>query len=348
MTRDEFAQATGRLANRITGAQAVEWVPLVTQDERAAMEATIRLDYPSQPFAFIEYDAEGRPHRSPTRPFYYPISFVEPLRGNERALGFDLATGPTATFLQRARETGGMVVTSQFRLVQDVGEQKGLVMIWPVFHPLRLEAPAVPGAPPPERFMGFLQSVFRVQDLLETAHSRQPDALLDVLFIDASETEPSKRILLYRPADETAPRVPGPSEAEFRRPAELVEEHAIPIGGRDWRALYRPKAGWIEQQRSSAPLVRLGGVLVLSWLVAGLVILLGRRTQVVRQQVQQRTAELAESQRQLANLLRALPSMAYRCHYDDQLTILFLSEGARKLTAGPRRNSWRGGRIFGT
>src|SRR5207249_6092193 len=43
-------------------------------------------------------------------------------------------------------------------------------------------------------------------------------------------------------------------------------------------------------------------------------------------------AELSESRRQFSTLLHALPGMAYRCTYDDQLNVLFVSEGARDLT----------------
>jgi two-component system, cell cycle sensor histidine kinase and response regulator CckA len=62
------------------------------------------------------------------------------------------------------------------------------------------------------------------------------------------------------------------------------------------------------------------------------VLLIGRRTETIRHEVAERTAELAESRRQFAQMLHALPGMAYRCRYDDQLSVIFLSEGARNLT----------------
>ncbi|MEL7522698.1 MAG: response regulator, partial [Cyanobacteria bacterium J06553_1] len=49
-------------------------------------------------------------------------------------------------------------------------------------------------------------------------------------------------------------------------------------------------------------------------------------------QVAQRTAVLAESQRTLATLMRNLPGMAYRCLNDAHWTMLFVSEGAYDLT----------------
>lgn len=59
---------------------------------------------------------------------------------------------------------------------------------------------------------------------------------------------------------------------------------------------------------------------------------LGRRSDLIRLEVGQRTAELNESRRHFAALLQALPGMAYRCTYDDQLTVLFVSDGSEPLT----------------
>ncbi len=55
----------------------------------------------------------------------------------------------------------------------------------------------------------------------------------------------------------------------------------------------------------------------------------------------QRNAEaaLGESQRTLATLLSNLPGMAYRCLDDEHWTMLFVSEGARRLTGYGRTTS---------
>jgi PAS domain S-box-containing protein len=121
------------------------------------------------------------------------------------------------------------------------------------------------------------------------------------------------------------------TEAEFRR-GGLVREFKIPFGQRDWRVLFRPQAGWLEEQFTAMPLLRSGGVLLLTALLAGIVQLAGRRPQTIRPEVAERNGELAESRRQLAALLHALPGMAYRATYGERLTVLFASEGARELT----------------
>jgi len=344
VSRFEFALATNRLAGRITGAQAIEWVPLVTHEQRAANEALLKRIDPTGQRGLVEFEADGRTRAAAERPYYYPITFVQPLAGNEAALGFDLATGPTRGALEAARASRAMRVSPQIRLVQERADQMGVVMIWPVFQARRSPQGAfVAEDRTTDPFIGFLQCVFRVHDLFETVHSRQPDTMLDMLFYDASETDPARRSLYHRSADDRAPRT-AVAEAEFRR--EVHHEFRLPAGGRDWRVLFRPHAAWMESQRTSMPLLRSGSLLLLSGLVALLIHSSGRRTETIRREVAERTAELAESRRHFASMLHALPGMAYRCSYDEHLTVLFLSEGARALTGWTAEEFTRGAAHF--
>jgi PAS domain S-box-containing protein len=315
----EFARAAEHLRERLPAVQAIEWVPLVPAGERAEFEAARRLEEPG--FRIFHLDGSARPVPAPEQTAHYPIAFVHPHDGNAAALGYDLTVGPTRRFLEQARQTRQVVVSHAFRLVQEPGGPPGVVLIVPVFRA------ATAGAAP--NFTGFVQGVFRVRDLLSAVRDRMPDALLETMFVDAMETDAGRRVLL---AGKTGPGDPVAmaDEAEFR--AGLHREHPVEFGGRDWRVLFRPPPGWIESQLTVTPLLRAGLLFALFGLGAGLVLVVGRRTQIIRQEVAARTAELAESRRQLASMLDALPGMSYRCTYDSQLTVQFLSEGARELT----------------
>jgi two-component system cell cycle sensor histidine kinase/response regulator CckA len=328
VSRVQFLRASRRLMERTRGALALEWVPVVSAAKRAETEAALRRSYNQPDFEFKDVDAAGRRVRAAVRATYLPVSYIEPLEGSEAALGFDLMTGPTRAFLDDARATNRITLTGQIRLVQVPAGQHGLIMIAPVWRIARPDEP-----PAAEVFAGYVQAVFLAQDLLERAVTAQPDPLLDMLFIDASEPDPARRVLYYRPADELAPRVPAPTVEEFNR--GLIQELPIPIGGRDWRVVYRPHAGWMEEQFSSLAWVRTGGVLVITLLLVGLVRLLGRRAAQIEREVVERTAELAESRRELDTLLHALPGAAFRCLFDDKLTALFVSEGMLAMTGYP-------------
>jgi two-component system cell cycle sensor histidine kinase/response regulator CckA len=167
VTRADFTQATRNLAERNPGVKAFEWVPVISATDRAAVESALSQDQ-GRPVEFTERDATGRLVRAAVRPEYYPIIYAEPVAGNERALGFDLKVGPTLGALKRARQTQQMSLSGQIRLVQENQEQRGVVMIWPVYH----AAPDAGEAGGPVIFRGFVQAVFRVQDMLESTRTR--------------------------------------------------------------------------------------------------------------------------------------------------------------------------------
>lgn len=318
VTAAEFARATARMAGKVAGAQALEWVPRIAGPERAAFEAAQPAAPDGRRFEIFELYEAGRRRPAAPRPEHLPIQLVEPRRGNEAAWGYDLAAGPTQAFLRRARERRELTVTSQIKLVQEDRAQFGLVMIVPVFRT---------GADDRETFAGYVQGVFRVPDLLETIYSRQPTDAFDLLFLDASETDPARRRLHARAGAGSGEDL---NEAEFRR--GLHREYPLAFGGRDWRMLVRPRAAWLAAHRTSMPYLRSASFLLLAVVLAAYVHSLGRRADLIRVEVEQRTAELNESRRHFSALLQALPGMAYRCTYDDELTVLFVSDGAQPLT----------------
>ncbi len=318
LSREEFARAASRLEERLPAVQAFEWVPAVPGARRAEFEAARRRDDPE--FAVVEPGAGGAMTPAPERPLHYPIAYVHPLRGNEAALGYDLVSGPTLAALEKARRTREVVATATFPLVQDPGGRSGLVLIVPVYRPGTADEP---------EFAGFVQGVFRTHDLLASVHARPPEPELEVMVIDAGEDVPGRRVLYVGGSPSGAPAA-AVDEAGFR--AGTHREHPLAFGGRDWRVVFRPPGGVLAGHQTFLPWLRGAVLLTLSGLAAGLVLVLGRRAQSVRREVAARTAELAESRRQHAAMLHALPGMAFRCTYDTHLTVDFVSEGALELT----------------
>ena len=329
VTHAEFMSLAHGLAERNPGVQAFEWIPAVSDANRPAMEDAIGRNTGGPPVQFRELSPNGKLTPASRRPEYYPIAEVYPLVGNETVPGFDLLTGPARDELARARQTHRMVLTHQIKLVQEKAGRLGILMIWPVYRPASLAS----SNPEPELFLGFVLAVFRVPDILETAHSHSwgRGSILDVLFVDDSEPNPAQRVLYYRPNDAQTARLPALSEEEFPQSGH-ARTLPLSLGGREWKITYRPYPGWFDGQLTLFPLGRAIGVLLLTSLIAGLVLILGHRNEVIEQQVTERTAELSESRRQLSSLLYSLPGMAYRCQYDDQLKVIYVSIGVEALT----------------
>jgi len=301
VTPEEFARTAQRFQERWPGVQALEWVPFVTADQREAWETVLRQNYPGHKFEITERDSRGQLSRAGQRPSYLPVSYIEPFAGNEPALGYDLLTGPTRADLDRARTGGKPALTCQVRLVQD---KLGVIMAVPVLGSL----PAGPPKAPP-KFLGFVQAVFRTSDLLEQTRAVHPDSIVDMFFIDASEQDPARRILYYRPADNAAPHDSAPSEAEFRRDA--IRDLPVPIGGRDWHVLYRPRAGWLAEQATVLPWIRFAGVLAITALLALFINTLWQRTNRIEQIVQERTRQLRASEARFQDILDHSPALIF-------------------------------------
>ncbi|HYP16911.1 MAG TPA: ATP-binding protein, partial [Opitutus sp.] len=254
---------------------------------------------------------------------HFPILYVEPLAGNERAFGYDVKTAVTGPFIERVRYSGELAVTTQFQLVQS---RRGIVLVYPIF------ARATNGASE-KRCTGVVQVVFRVDEMLAQSELRSPSDSTETLFVDDTAAEPEARLLHYD-ARAASPGHEFPvSEAAFR--SGLTREFAMEFGGRRWLALYRPSKRWIEEQRTWYPELWLASGLSITALIAGLVFVLARRAAAIERLVADRTAELEESRRQLDSLLHSLPGMAFRSRFDDTVTLLFVSEGALPLTGRP-------------
>lgn len=325
VSREEFARVANDIMARHSGISALQWVPVVPSAERAVVEATLTREL-GRAVEFSRMDPAGRLIRSPAADEHFPIVYTEPIVGNERALGYDLAFGPTVAELARARASGEIVVSRLVRLVQDNTEERnGVIFIWPVYHAIDPEL---------QGFLGYVQGVFRVREMLEESFKLQPGFGIDVLYLDPAETDPNQRTIHYRPARTGPATALPPSEADFR--SSLHIKDSLKIGDRFWTVLYRPNAEWLQVQRQTYPLWRLLGGFVMTGLLAGLIHAIGRRTENIEQEVAERTAELSESRRQLESLLQALPGMAYRCTYPESgMQPLYFSAGALALTGYP-------------
>jgi PAS domain S-box-containing protein len=324
VSRNEFLHVARDIAARYAGITALEWVSVVDGNDRAAFELATSREL-GRPFHFTEVDANNHPVPDREKPEYYPITYVEPLAGNEPVVGLDIVGGLTRASLELARRENRMVLTQAVDLVQG---QRGVLMIWPVYR-----QPLTPSSTQRGEFIGFTQGVFRISELFAQTQRRDPTPGLDALYLDQSSTDPATRVLAYRPSDLTADASHPPSEEAFR--AGLNLSRVIEMGGREWLVLYRPAAGWMDAQLSHVPRLRLAGGLIITALLASLIHVLTRRAAGIEALVAERTAELVENRRQTESLLSQLPGMAFRCLADEKLTPLYVSSGVLELTGYP-------------
>ena len=221
--RQEFARFTAIEMEDQTAIQALEWIPRVKASDRAAYEAAARRDGHAQ-FAFTARQSQGHMATAPDRKEYFPVYFVEPLKGNEAALGFDLASNPVRLkALGKARDTGELTTSGRITLVQETKDQYGFLAFQPIY---RKDAPASTVEERRRNLLGFGLGVFRIGDVVAASSMRAGERRfpMDIFIFDRSA--PADRRLLY-------PKSAGiQSRAQMRRP--LCVDVPTRVGSRQW------------------------------------------------------------------------------------------------------------------
>lgn len=257
VTRKQFRLLAAPMLIRHRLLYAFEWLPLVTESERAAYEAEARAaglpDY-----RFWEHDPDGKPRQAGRRDTYVPIHFMEP--PNAVALGFDIAADPIRWRTAReARDLGQIASSPPFGLIEDA-QRKGAPPAVALYKALYKESD--PGSEAARRALlsGFALVILRVAPLVNSAATVVDGSGLGFSLRDVDAGAAPK--LAERPADAAAmPRREG-FDLEF----------PVPFGGRRWAltvfalpgAFLPQKGGAIEVATAGVAAALLGFVLVTS------------------------------------------------------------------------------------
>jgi signal transduction histidine kinase/integral membrane sensor domain MASE1 len=131
ITPADFKELVHKLVQRFPTIQAVEWAPRVTAAEREAFEAAQRKEFPG--FVIRERDPAGPLRPAAARAQFYPVTYLEPVAGNQEAIGFDLAsTSERRAAIETTLASGQVAASAPVRLVQERGEQAGVLLTYAV------------------------------------------------------------------------------------------------------------------------------------------------------------------------------------------------------------------------
>jgi PAS domain S-box-containing protein len=298
--------------------QAWEWIPAVTTEEKAVFESEAGRKGLAA-FTVWQKDAQGIRTPVTERETYYPVYYVEPLAGNEPAVGYDLGSDPTrGAVLDTAARTRLATATDPTTLLQKTETQKGVLVCRPVF--------ARDGS---TRLRGFAVAVLRIGSMLRSAIG-QTDSRIDMyqlkadrppLLLESTGLEPEGT-----PGTREEHRSNPPRGLSLVRPVfafgRVYTVAAYP--GPEFLSTHPVQAGWISA---------LGGLL-LTALVAVLVVLLTRRQEELESQVAARTAELRASNEFHRTLLDCLTTGVVIVDVDTH-TIETVNSAAAQLIGAP-------------
>lgn len=133
VSRQQFHAFTEPLLQRHPFIKAFNFHRVVKDSERAALEAELQRVIPGTVFT-EKLGGVQRP--APRRATYTVVDFLEPLAGNELALGLDARANPEiARTMARAAETGQATVSDLIHLAQDPTPQPSFQFVIPVYGP---------------------------------------------------------------------------------------------------------------------------------------------------------------------------------------------------------------------
>ncbi len=166
--RERFKVLAARMLDDGYKGPALEWVPKVTGERRILYETDARRDG-LKGFLFTELDQRGAIIPAELRQVYYPGYYVEPLSGNDKALGFDHGSVPARLgALMKACDTGRPSITGRTDLLHGDVRQPGIVIYKPVyekdmpFHAVKQRREALKGF-----IAGTLPSGALIEDAME-------------------------------------------------------------------------------------------------------------------------------------------------------------------------------------
>ncbi|HUF82267.1 MAG TPA: CHASE domain-containing protein, partial [Burkholderiales bacterium] len=293
--RDEFRRYLSgfNITQHFPGARLVSFVRYVPLAEKAAFEDGVRRELGASPRG-----SPGFAIKPPgVRNEYMVVTYLEPLAGNERALGFDLFSDPQRRpSVERARDSGQAIASEPIWLAADPRKQISVVLRMPIY---RNDMPVATVAERRAAFLGVVSSAVHVKDLVGSLLGRQLGADFDLVIHD-----------LGFPGADGFPASPGRPEVVFDsgRPSgrnttdgiSLKQVMTLGVAGRHWRLEFSARAGPVYGIGGKLPqVILLGGLctsLLLSWIVLMQSRARQRALELARQSTAVRAAEVLREQ----------------------------------------------------
>ena len=283
--RHKFHQFVQTALRDFPGLAAVSWNTHVRDAARASFEAAVRREgYPD--FRVMERDAQGRLRPAARRDEYIVVTYIEPYAGNETALGYDIASDARRrAAIERASNSGETVATGRIRLVQEPGEQWGILLLQPVYR----DGEALNDAEARRRALqGFAAGVLRISSIAMAALPVADRHDMSLRFLDESAPQSERRLYEINVGIAT------------RATEALRFDHVFEAAGRSYRIVALPTPAYVAAHPALVAWSVLVASLVFCALLEAFLLFVTGRVLHVARLVEERTRELRDSRERLA------------------------------------------------
>ncbi|HBC55839.1 MAG TPA: hypothetical protein DCZ03_01620 [Gammaproteobacteria bacterium] len=272
----EFVQFVVKDFEQYSGVHALAWAPHVHGENLIEVEEELR-QVLGRNYIITELAEEGKLVRVAPREHHYPVAYVMPLAGNEKAVGFDLYSHPVRrAALDGAVESNAPYASETMLLINENSDARGFIVAVPVF-----ESSQVPVTTEQrmQELRGFVLGAFTIEKLITPLVQDAENIGFRVLIKDITNlVNPS---LIYATPLEEAHGV-----------GSLKYEKQINIAGRTWALELSPSARYLGTHNSwqfwlNALVLFLGAIAF-----TGLLLFVTGRTALVEALVEQKTEDL--------------------------------------------------------
>lgn len=228
--------------------------------------------------AYLAEEQKERPgfriHPPHTGSDFWPITYLEPLAGNEAAIGLDMAHESNRfTAAQKAMRTGQTQITGPIALVQDDEKKPGFLF----FHPFYRTQGAQQQGNKEADFLGLVYAPFLVSRLMEGTLANT-NRLLHFQISDGDHQ-------LYSEFNETG-------ENNYDTSPMFQTSYSLDIYGREWQFDVQTTRLFDKYNASRQPVAILVSGLIINGLILLAFLLLSNGKRRAEQEVIEKTAEL--------------------------------------------------------
>lgn len=280
---NEFSHFTNLILEAHPEISALSFNRLVTKEARPAFEQLMAKRLRNSEFRITERH-EGVLVPAAERPDYVVVSMINPIAGNQAALGFDIQSEPNRRdTIQRANNRHDYAATAPLWLVQGSREQLGMLLLVPVLTGIPREADkATP------TLAGYAVAVIKIDQFFQAAIGKQlPEGMiLEVIDPNPTTNGPS---LIYRSSQ----------AAEKAGRDALIWRSKLQLADREFSFTLKQSVAYAEIHRPWVAWA-IGVVAMLFASVFQLLLLVVTgRTSLIQRQVDQQTLELNQQNQAL-------------------------------------------------
>ena len=303
VTREEFAQFVSPVLARHTIIQAIAWIPKVANNKRKDFETSARRSGISD-YVITEQDNGNQLVSAKSREVYYPVLYIEPVEGNEKAFGYDLSSNSIRyNSMLRAMNKASITASQKLKIVQEKNNQKSIL----VFIPLYKKNTDIDNIDEKhDNLLGFVTGVYRLPQLLSGEDDVLKKKCMNVFYYDNSSNE--KDQLVY----EKFYTLNKHCGIESKKNVFFSCSFPVIVADRTWNVEYEVDRCYFSQRMTWNSWI----ILLCSLIITGLIVKYLVVSHIRTIEVQELAEVLIDKNQELENVNQELDTFVYTASHD--------------------------------